>query len=176
MKFLPWLKQDYQPNFHLLHFACYRYSAVACLSWKSPGYLVGQRRGVEDAKSTATCSLIMTNYNKWKIEGSWTYLEGHTSTFFLWWREVTCVAWYSPSPGWTPPLQATRRSPGYKGPVPLRQKLPGLGIALTSVALRPSCPNGRAVLTVELSKRSSCPTDELSEHPTMQRTEECNQG
>ena len=126
MKFLPWLKQDYQPNFHLLHFACYWYSAVACLSWKSPGYLVGQRRGVEDAKSTATCSLIMTNYNKWKIEGSWTYLEGHTSTFFLWWREVTCVAWYSPSPGWTPPLQATRRSPGYKGPIPLRKQFKNL--------------------------------------------------
>ena len=37
MKFLSWLKQDYQPNFHLLHFACYWYSANmanACLSWK----------------------------------------------------------------------------------------------------------------------------------------------
>ena len=27
------------------------------------------------------------------------------------------------SPGWTPWLQATRRSPGYKGPVPLRKNL-----------------------------------------------------
>ena len=42
MKFLPRKKQDYQPNFHLLHIACYWYSAFVCLSWKSNGNLVGK--------------------------------------------------------------------------------------------------------------------------------------
>ena len=31
MKFLPGLKQDFQPNFHFLHIACYWHSAVVCL-------------------------------------------------------------------------------------------------------------------------------------------------
>ena len=37
----PWWKQDYQPNFHLLHTACYWYSAVVCLSWKPREHLAG---------------------------------------------------------------------------------------------------------------------------------------
>ena len=41
MKFLPWKKkkkQDYQPNFNLLHIACYWHSVAVCLSWKSCFY------------------------------------------------------------------------------------------------------------------------------------------
>ena len=31
MKFLPWKKQDYQPNFHFLHIAYYWCSTIVCL-------------------------------------------------------------------------------------------------------------------------------------------------
>ena len=39
--FFPKKIQDYQPNFHLLHPACYWYSALVCWSWKLHGHLVG---------------------------------------------------------------------------------------------------------------------------------------
>ena len=41
MKCLPWWKQDNQPHFHLLHIACYWYSAVVCLSGKSREKMAG---------------------------------------------------------------------------------------------------------------------------------------